>query len=288
MKYFRKSLLVFWTAVLSSTVMASGESELFKLAGEPLIRIGLSTNSGSVTITTADSSLVSVSPDEQSKFLATNRVTVSARAYRAPEIENYRIEFQNLPTQNEATTLAREIRDATGETAFASIDTPTNTWKVWVGSIKDSIIDADELKAKLAENGFDDAVTITEKKTAVSSDAIALSQQIKTQGASEVRSLIKTTGSANPMVTGSVDPNLREELLGEPFGLNARMGHYTTATNLLDMAAIALPAGYRANGTGFGISFIGPASADSMLFDLGETYMAASSDVKPMLDLGSP
>ena len=216
MKYFRKSLLVFWTAVLSSTVMASGESELFKLAGEPLIRIGLSTNSGSVTITTADSSLVSVSPDEQSKFLATNRVTVSARAYRAPEIENYRIEFQNLPTQNEATTLAKEIRDATGETAFASIDTPTNTWKVWVGSIKDSIIDADELKAKLAENGFDDAVTITEKKTAVSSDAIALSQQIKTQGASEVRSLIKTTGSANPMVTGSVDPNLREVIVNTP------------------------------------------------------------------------
>ena len=216
MKYFRKSLLVFWTAVLSSTVMASGESELFKLAGEPLIRIGLSTNSGLVTITTADSSLVSVSPDEQSKFLATNRVTVSARAYRAPEIENYRIEFQNLPTQNEATTLAREIRDATGETAFASIDTPTNTWKVWVGSIKDSIIDADELKAKLAENGFDDAVTITEKKTAVSSDAIALSQQIKTQGASEVRSLIKTTGSANPMVTGSVDPNLREVIVNTP------------------------------------------------------------------------
>ena len=107
-----------------------------------------------MSITTTDSSLVAVSPDEPSKLLATNKVTVSARAYRPPEIENYRIEFQNLPTQIEATTLAKEIREATGETAFASIDTATNTWKVWVGTVKETSIDADELKAKLAEKGF--------------------------------------------------------------------------------------------------------------------------------------
>jgi hypothetical protein len=97
--------------------VVDGGFEVFKLAGEPLIRIGLSTNASSVSITTGDSALVAVSPDEQSKLLATNKVTVSARAYRPPEVENYRIEFQNLPTQTEATTLAREIREATGETA---------------------------------------------------------------------------------------------------------------------------------------------------------------------------
>ena len=201
---------------LSTTTCITADYEYFRLAAEPLIRIGLSTNSSSVSITTTDSSLVAVSPDEQSRLLATNKVTVSARAYRPPEIENYRIEFQNLPTQSDAAELAKDIREATGETAIASIDTATNTWKVWVGSVKETTEDADELKAKLAEKDFDDAVVVVEKKTVVSADAVALSQQLKTSGKSEVRSLIKPTGSTEAIVTGSVDPNLREVIVNGP------------------------------------------------------------------------
>ena len=195
---------------------AAHSYEYFRLASEPLIRIGLATNAGSVTITTGDSSLVAVSPDEPLKLLATNRVTVSARAYRPPEIENYRIEFQNLPTQSDANDLAKDIRDAIGESAIVSLDTASNTWKVWVGSVKSTSEEADELKAKLAEKDFDDAVTVVEKKTVVSEDAVALSQQLKTAGKSEVRSLIKTTGSTGATVTGSVDPNLREVIVNGP------------------------------------------------------------------------
>jgi len=140
-------------------------------------------------------------------------VTVSARAYRPPEIENFRIEFQNLPTQNDANELAKDIRDATGESAIVSLDSVSNTWKVWVGTVKATSEEADELKAKLAEKDFDDAVTVIEKKTVVSEDAVALSQQLKTAGKSEVRSLIKTTGSTGATVTGTVDPNLREVIV---------------------------------------------------------------------------
>lgn len=190
--------------------------EYFYLAQEPLIRIGLSTNSGLVSITTGDTSLVAVSPDEQSRLLATNKVTVSARAYRPPEIENYRIEFQNLPAQADAAELAKDIREATGETALASIDTATNTWRVWVGTVKETSVEADDLKAKLAEKGFDDAVVVTERKVVVSADAVALSQQLRTAGKSEVRSLIKPTGSTATNVTGSVDPNLREVIVNGP------------------------------------------------------------------------
>lgn len=194
-------------------VLADTVYEYFNIASEPMIRIGLSTNSGLVSITTEDSTLVAASPDEANRLLSTNRVTVSARAYRAPEIENYRIEFQNLPTQAEATELAKDIREAIGETALASIDTTTNTWKVWVGSVKDTSIDVDQLKAKLAEKGFDDAVTVTEKMTIISPDAISLSQQLKTSGASEVRSLIEKTGSTNATIGAVVDPNLREVII---------------------------------------------------------------------------
>ncbi|HEV7701361.1 MAG TPA: SpoIID/LytB domain-containing protein [Pyrinomonadaceae bacterium] len=203
------------TAIISPAAKAGGY-RTFRLFSEPLIRIGLSTNSSSVTITTGDTSLVAMSPDEPLRTMATTRVTVSARAYRPPEIENYRIEFQNLPAQTDAAALAKDIRDATGETAIVSLDPTANTWKVWVGSVKATDDEADALKAKLAEKGFDDSITVTEKKTILSPDAIALSQQLKTQGSSDVRSLTKTTGSTNATVTGSVDPNLREVIVNAP------------------------------------------------------------------------
>src|SRR6188474_1622618 len=110
-------LVLAFGLLLIPNIYADGEYELFKLSSEPLIRIGLSTNAGSVTITTADTSLVAISPDEPGRMLSTARVTVSARAYRPPEIENYRIEFQNLPGQTDAVNLANDIRTATGETA---------------------------------------------------------------------------------------------------------------------------------------------------------------------------
>jgi allophanate hydrolase len=50
------------------------------------------------------------------------------------------------------------------------------------------------------------------------------------------------------------------EVLAEPFALNANLGIYTNFVNLLDMAAIAVPAGFRDSGAGFGVSFIGPAA----------------------------
>ncbi|MEJ7622514.1 MAG: SpoIID/LytB domain-containing protein [Pyrinomonadaceae bacterium] len=201
-------------ALLSiSTADADGEYKYSLLAAEPLIRIGLATNAGSVSITTGDSSLIAVSPDESARMLATNRVTVSARAYRPPEIENYRIEFQNLPTQADANELAKDIRATLGETALVSVNTSTNTWRVWVGSVKPTSEDALALKAKLEEKDFDDAVVVTEKTTIVSADAVALSQQLKAAGKSEVRSLVRTTGSTNATVTGPVDPNLREVIV---------------------------------------------------------------------------
>ncbi|HQZ96092.1 MAG TPA: SpoIID/LytB domain-containing protein [Pyrinomonadaceae bacterium] len=212
----RRWISVFALVILIVGTISADTIEFTRLASEPMIRIGLSTNSSSVSITTTDSSLVAVSPDEPSKLLATTRVTVSARAYRPPEIENYRIEFQNLPSQNDANTMAYEIREATGETALTSLDTASNTWKIWVGSVKESSIEADELKARLAEKGFDDAVVVVEKKTVVSEDAIALSQQLKAGGPSEVRSLIKPTGSTQPNVTGTVAANLREVIVNGP------------------------------------------------------------------------
>lgn len=215
--FLRAFVFLAVTLTISSNIYAYDGGGYFMLPSEPLIRIGLSTNSSSVSITTGDSSLVAYSPEEPSRMLAANRVSVSARAYRPPEVENFRFEIQNIATAEEADDIAKEAREATGESAIASIDTPTNTWKVWVGGVFETAEEADAFKSLLAEKGFEDAVKVTEKKTIISDDAVALSQQVRSAGKSQVRSLIKPIGDAQPLIgPPSVDPNLREVIVNGP------------------------------------------------------------------------
>ncbi|WP_086736390.1 allophanate hydrolase [Erythrobacter colymbi] len=77
------------------------------------------------------------------------------------------------------------------------------------------------------------------------------------------------------------------ELLEAPVALNSNLGFYTNFVNLLDMAAIAIPAGARSNATGFGITLIGPAHSDRALIALAGDYLAAADLAPPPpLDLG--
>ncbi|WP_454761062.1 allophanate hydrolase [Caulobacter segnis] len=69
-------------------------------------------------------------------------------------------------------------------------------------------------------------------------------------------------------------------LKAEPLALNANLGLYTNFVNLLDLSALAVPAGFRADGTGFGVTFVGPAFADRVLLDLATRYL----ETFPMAD----
>jgi allophanate hydrolase len=76
------------------------------------------------------------------------------------------------------------------------------------------------------------------------------------------------------------------ELLAAPVALNSNLGFYTNFVNLLDMAALAVPAGTRANATGFGITLIGPADSDLALLDAADAYISvADLPSPPPLDL---
>ncbi len=55
------------------------------------------------------------------------------------------------------------------------------------------------------------------------------------------------------------------EIAAEPIALNTNLGYYTNFVNLLDLAALAAPAGFRANGMPFGVTLIGPAWSDEAL-----------------------
>jgi allophanate hydrolase len=78
----------------------------------------------------------------------------------------------------------------------------------------------------------------------------------------------------------------REEVLAEPYSLNANLGCYTNFVNLLDMSAVSVPAGFRDNCTGVGLSLIGPAWADASLLQLAARYAnVAAPQAIPALDM---
>ncbi len=55
------------------------------------------------------------------------------------------------------------------------------------------------------------------------------------------------------------------EVEADPIRLNSNLGYYTNFVNLLDLAAVALPAGFRPNGLPFGVSLVGPKFSDTAL-----------------------
>jgi allophanate hydrolase len=73
------------------------------------------------------------------------------------------------------------------------------------------------------------------------------------------------------------------EMLAAPIALNASLGAYTNFVNLLDMAAIAVPAGVYQSGVGFGVTLIGPSGTDRALIDAAHALFPAPA--LPPLDL---
>jgi allophanate hydrolase len=56
-----------------------------------------------------------------------------------------------------------------------------------------------------------------------------------------------------------------EEVLADPVGRNSVLGHYTTFCNLLDLCAVAIPAGFTAAGRPHGVTLLAPAGHDVLL-----------------------
>jgi allophanate hydrolase len=61
----------------------------------------------------------------------------------------------------------------------------------------------------------------------------------------------------------------------DPVGLNSQLGYYTNFVNLLDMAALAIPAHWRMDGLPSGVTLIGPAGSDHRLAEAGARFQQA-------------
>ncbi|WP_055585545.1 allophanate hydrolase [Peterkaempfera griseoplana] len=55
------------------------------------------------------------------------------------------------------------------------------------------------------------------------------------------------------------------EVAADPIGANTRLGRFTNSTNLLDLCALAVPAGRAGGGGPFGVMLIGPAATEHRL-----------------------
>ncbi|MEO7414261.1 MAG: allophanate hydrolase [Opitutaceae bacterium] len=69
----------------------------------------------------------------------------------------------------------------------------------------------------------------------------------------------------------------RAQLEADPITLNSRLGYYTNFANLLDTAAIAIPAGFRPDGLPFGVTLFGPAWSDPMLASIGAAFQRGTA-----------
>jgi allophanate hydrolase len=79
-----------------------------------------------------------------------------------------------------------------------------------------------------------------------------------------------------------------EQVAADPLRLNTNLGYYTNFVNLLDLAAVAVPAGFRPNRLPFGISFIGPAFTDLGLLSLAGRYHRLQDGLPgPAVELGA-
>ncbi len=64
-----------------------------------------------------------------------------------------------------------------------------------------------------------------------------------------------------------------DEVRAEPVKLNSNLGLYTNFVNLLDLSALAVPAGFRPDGLPLGVSFIAPAFADFELCVIARQFL---------------
>jgi allophanate hydrolase len=111
------------------------------------------------------------------------------------------------------------------------------------------------------------AMIISSAKNYSAADAFAASYKLE-----ELRSQTKPAWSNFDFMLLPTAPRAYtiEEIAAAPIERNSHLGQYTNFVNLLDLAAVALPAGMRSDGLPFGVSLIAPAFTETSLLVLAD------------------
>ncbi|MCA1564799.1 MAG: SpoIID/LytB domain-containing protein [Acidobacteria bacterium] len=178
-----------------------------RLDAEPSIRIGLSTSARSVTISTSgqELTLLQMQPGETSApaALTVARVRIEPRMLAplpaSPKDEGglFRVEIAAVTSEAQAATIAREVRELTGETPEVVRDATAATWRVRVG-LPAPRAEAEELRTRLEEAGVA-AVSLVGTQTAANASpqqTAARTSPNVGQPATTARAPSQTTASA--------------------------------------------------------------------------------------------
>jgi allophanate hydrolase len=79
-----------------------------------------------------------------------------------------------------------------------------------------------------------------------------------------------------------------EEVAADPLRINTRLGRFTTFGNLLNLAGVSVPTGFRPDGLPAGVTFLGPWGRDAMLLSLAADVHARSGTTLGALGLPLP
>jgi stage II sporulation protein D len=141
------------------TVPERVEVKTGRMTNEPVVRIGLTTGARSVSISTAAPSLQCTAIDGHATPLNVARVRVDARSIGpAPvAVTTYRVELAGYTTQAAAELDAKEIREQSSEAVTVTAGAAPNTWKLQIGEPKIARAEAEELQARLDDQGVGNA-----------------------------------------------------------------------------------------------------------------------------------
>jgi allophanate hydrolase len=107
------------------------------------------------------------------------------------------------------------------------------------------------------------------------SAADAFRAQYQLQGLK--RTVEATFDSIDVLLTPTVPTHYRlAEIEADPIRLNSRLGYYTNFMNLLDLSAVAVPAGFTTTGLPFGVTLAAPAWSDMALLSLASRLHRAA------------
>ncbi|HYG09703.1 MAG TPA: SPOR domain-containing protein, partial [Pyrinomonadaceae bacterium] len=220
--------------VASPTRPARDDVTIKRLDAEPTIRIGLSTSARSVTISTSGQALsvLQTQPGETNApaALSVSRVRIEPRmlaplpAPQADEGRLFRVEIAAVTSAAQAETIAREVRELTGDAPEVVQDTAAATWRVRVG-LPAPRAEAEELRTRLEEEGIAAVSLVGAQPSASSTQEIAARTSSNTRQPAATRSPNQTpTARANTSSTRA-NPNGTTSARRAPSGSPAQSGN---------------------------------------------------------------
>jgi stage II sporulation protein D len=199
-----------WKVTGSRQIVGTDQTGLATIAGpEPTIRVALATDARSATISTTGQLLSAT--DIAATLVALNvpRVRVEPRLLSplpATALEDlFRLQIAGAASRSEAEQKAREVREAIDEESQIAYDTNTKTWGLLIGP-RHTRVEAEELRARLEDAGFDVNVVPLDASAPVEPGALARNRTIESSGESRSRSVGQSPNQASSKtqpITGS-------------------------------------------------------------------------------------